>query len=80
MPLTDEIQATGTLHRAALHYDMCAAMNRWQLTKNGDELNTLLPDQMIMLLLAANEKPGSTLWCYVEQRLGRSLIPENGTP
>ncbi len=70
--LADEIRSTG-LRRAALAYDMTAAINRWHFTKNGDELAALVPEQLIMLLIASNSGPDHPLWAFTEARLGRPL-------
>ncbi len=73
--LESEIHARG-LQRAALDHDMRAAINRWQWTKNDDEIATLVPDQLIMLIISGNIGPESPLWSYTEQRLGRPLPKE----
>ena len=71
-PVEGLITARG-LKRAALHQDMTAAINRWNLSKNGDELAELTDEQLYMLLVNANVQPGHPLWQYVESRTGWPL-------
>lgn len=70
--LEREIKATG-LRRAALYYDMSAAVNRLQVTKNVRELHSLTTDQLVMLLVQGRLGPDAPLWSYTETRLGRPL-------
>ena len=74
-PVAALITSTG-LRRAALHHDMTSAINRWQLSKNGDELEELTEEQLYMLIVTGNAGPGHPLWTYTERRTGWPLPTE----
>ena len=64
------------LRAACLHHDLCATMNRLKVTQNESELDALTDEQVAMLLVMSNQKPGSGAWQYAESRLGPLPIEE----
>lgn len=63
------IKSTG-LRRSVLRYDATATANRMATTGNRNEMEELNQDQVIMLLIAYGDQPGSARWTYAENRFG----------
>lgn len=69
--LESAIRATG-LDRHILRHDLHAAVHRYFLTFDDEELN-LTRDQWLMWLMVSGAKPGDPFWVRVETALGEIL-------
>lgn len=69
-PLEPLLKSTG-LRRAFLFHDTAGTLHRCAWNRGDAELGVLPSEQVLMVLILLNAKPGSDAWTWAETRLGK---------